>query len=163
MHTNVGRKTQHEETKTHLCGFFKTHRQSEDSWNSAAKLKGNPYNGNIIGIGADFAKKTQEQRKALLTTTPLHSHGQTFQPIDRLHKWCRIWITIQYKGAYLASWKAWIFVRSQEKIKLITSLGGLPYVYCWWNGYSWRWKKCYVFKAVWPERPWHWLKTWDTL
>ena len=34
--------------------------------NTTARLKGNPYNGNIIGIGADFVKKMQERRKALL-------------------------------------------------------------------------------------------------
>ena len=41
--------------------------------NAAARLKGNPYNGNIIGIGADFAKKTQDRRKALL---PYKKHLQ---------------------------------------------------------------------------------------
>ena len=29
--------------------------------NAASWLKDSPYNGNVIGIGADFAKKTQEQ------------------------------------------------------------------------------------------------------
>jgi len=41
--------------------------------NAAARLMGNPYNGNIIGIGAHFAKKTQDLRKALL---PLKKHLQ---------------------------------------------------------------------------------------
>ena len=29
--------------------------------NAAARLKDNPYQGNLIGIGADFAKETQER------------------------------------------------------------------------------------------------------
>ena len=72
-HLNVRRKTQHEETKTNPCGFFKINRQSDFLANAAAKLKGNAYNGNIIGIGADFAKKTQNRRKALL---PYKKHLQ---------------------------------------------------------------------------------------
>ena len=31
--------------------------------NAASRLKDNPYAGNVIGIGADFAKKTQQRRK----------------------------------------------------------------------------------------------------
>ena len=34
--------------------------------NAAARLKDNPFQGNLIGIGADFAKKTQERRKELV-------------------------------------------------------------------------------------------------
>ena len=34
--------------------------------NAALRLKDNPYAGNVIGIGADFAKKTQERLKELL-------------------------------------------------------------------------------------------------
>ena len=34
--------------------------------NAAARLKDNPLNGKLIGISEDFAKKTQEERKALL-------------------------------------------------------------------------------------------------
>ena len=34
--------------------------------NAAATLKDNPFRGNLIGIRADFAKKTQERRKALI-------------------------------------------------------------------------------------------------
>ena len=41
--------------------------------NAAARLQGNPYNGNIIGIGADFVKKMQDRRKALL---PYKKHLQ---------------------------------------------------------------------------------------
>ena len=48
--------------------------------NAAARLKGNPYNGNIIGIGADFAKKTQQRRKALL---PYKKHLQKKLGDDR--------------------------------------------------------------------------------
>jgi len=48
--------------------------------NAAARLKGNPYNGNIIGIGADFAKKTQDRRKALL---PYKKHLQKELGADR--------------------------------------------------------------------------------
>ena len=35
-------------------------------YNAASQLKDNPYAGNVIGICADFAKKTQERRKELL-------------------------------------------------------------------------------------------------
>ena len=35
--------------------------------NAAARLKDNPYQGNLIGVGADFAKETQECRKALIS------------------------------------------------------------------------------------------------
>lgn len=41
--------------------------------NAAARLKDNPFHGNLIGIGADFAKKTQERRKALI---PFKKHLQ---------------------------------------------------------------------------------------
>ena len=34
--------------------------------NAAARLKDNTFQGNLIGIGADFAKRTQEQRKELV-------------------------------------------------------------------------------------------------
>ncbi|CAH3024423.1 unnamed protein product, partial [Porites evermanni] len=33
--------------------------------NAAARIKDNPFQGNLIGIGADFAKRTQERRKEL--------------------------------------------------------------------------------------------------
>ena len=33
--------------------------------NAATRLKDNPYRGKLIGIGADFAKETQERQKAL--------------------------------------------------------------------------------------------------
>ena len=39
--------------------------------NAAARLKGNPFKGNQMGIGPDFAEKTQDKRKALL---PLKKH-----------------------------------------------------------------------------------------
>lgn len=42
--------------------------------NAAARLKDNPYQGNLIGIGADFAKETQERRKALI---PFKKHLQS--------------------------------------------------------------------------------------
>ena len=35
--------------------------------NAAARLKDNPYQGNLIGVGADFTKETQERRKVLIT------------------------------------------------------------------------------------------------
>ncbi|KAL9963744.1 hypothetical protein ACROYT_G027278 [Oculina patagonica] len=41
--------------------------------NAASRLKDNRYDGNVIGISADFAKKTQEQRKVLL---PFKKHLQ---------------------------------------------------------------------------------------
>ena len=41
--------------------------------NAAARLKDNPYQGNLIGVGADFAKETQERRKALI---PFKKHLQ---------------------------------------------------------------------------------------
>ena len=41
--------------------------------NAAARLKDNPYRGNLIGVGADFAKETQERRKALV---PFKKHLQ---------------------------------------------------------------------------------------
>ena len=41
--------------------------------NAAARLKGNPFKGYQIGIWADFAKKTQDKRKALL---PFKKHLQ---------------------------------------------------------------------------------------
>ena len=41
--------------------------------NAVARLKGNPYQGNLIGIGADFAKETQERRKVLI---PFKKHLQ---------------------------------------------------------------------------------------
>ena len=34
--------------------------------NAAARIKDNPFQGNLIGIGADFAKRTQERRKELV-------------------------------------------------------------------------------------------------
>ena len=34
--------------------------------NAAARLKNNPFDGNLIGFGADFSKETQERRKALV-------------------------------------------------------------------------------------------------
>ena len=34
--------------------------------NAAARLKDNPCQGKLIGVGADFAKETQERRKALI-------------------------------------------------------------------------------------------------
>ena len=33
--------------------------------NAATRLNDNPYQGKLIGIGADFTKETQERRKAL--------------------------------------------------------------------------------------------------
>ena len=41
--------------------------------NAAVRLKDNPFHGNLIGIGADFAKDTQERRKALI---PFKKHLQ---------------------------------------------------------------------------------------
>ena len=41
--------------------------------NAAARLKDNPYQGNLIGVGADFAKEIQEHRKALI---PFKKHLQ---------------------------------------------------------------------------------------
>ena len=41
--------------------------------NAAARLKDNPYQGKLIGVGADFAKETQERRKALI---PFKKHLQ---------------------------------------------------------------------------------------
>ena len=40
---------------------------------AAARLKDNPYQGNLIGVGADFARETQERRKALI---PFKKHLQ---------------------------------------------------------------------------------------
>ena len=37
------------------------------------RLKDNPFHGNLIGIGADFAKDTQERRKELI---PFKKHLQ---------------------------------------------------------------------------------------
>ena len=34
--------------------------------NAATRLNDNPYQGKLIGIGADFTKETQERRKALI-------------------------------------------------------------------------------------------------
>ena len=42
--------------------------------NAAARLKDNPYQGNLIGVGGDFAKETQERRKALI---PFKKHLQS--------------------------------------------------------------------------------------
>ena len=41
--------------------------------NAAARIKDNPFQGNLIGIGADFAKRTQERRKELV---PYKKHIQ---------------------------------------------------------------------------------------
>ena len=41
--------------------------------NAAARLKDNPYQGNSIAVGADFAKETRERRKALI---PFKKHLQ---------------------------------------------------------------------------------------
>ena len=42
--------------------------------NAAVRLKDNPYQeGNLIGVGADFAKETQEHRKYLI---PFKKHLQ---------------------------------------------------------------------------------------
>ena len=41
--------------------------------NAAARIKDNPFQGNLIGIGADFAKTTQERRKELV---PYKNHIQ---------------------------------------------------------------------------------------
>lgn len=41
--------------------------------NAAARLKNNPFDGNLIGFGADFSKETQECRKALV---PFKKHLQ---------------------------------------------------------------------------------------
>ena len=41
--------------------------------NAAARLKDNPYQDKLIGVGADFSKETQERRKALI---PFKKHLQ---------------------------------------------------------------------------------------
>ena len=45
--------------------------------NAAVRLKDNPFHGNLIGIGADLAKDTQERRKALI---PFKKHLQKKLP-----------------------------------------------------------------------------------
>ena len=59
-----GIKTQQEATKTNPCGTPTIHQENENPSNATARLKENPYDGNVIGVGADFAKKTQVTKGA---------------------------------------------------------------------------------------------------
>ena len=71
-------------------------------YNAAARLKNNPLGGNLIGISEDFAKKTQEQRKALV---PFKKHLQ-----KKLSSECKVFI------AYPASLK---FVDENGNLKIV--------------------------------------------
>ena len=64
--------------------------------NAAARLKNDPFDGNLIGFGADFSKETQERRKALV---PFKKHLQ-----KKLEgKECKVFIAYPATLRYLDS------------------------------------------------------------
>ena len=73
--------------------------------NAAARLKNNPFHGNLIGIGADFSKETQGRRKALV---PFKKHLQ--KKLERQE--CKAFI------AYPATLK---YLDSKGKVKAVNN------------------------------------------
>ena len=78
--------------------------------NAAGRLKDNPYQGNLIGIGADFAKETQERRKALI---PFKKHLQ-----NKLGRECKVFIAYPAILKYLNENGKPRIVRDEELRKL---------------------------------------------
>ena len=79
--------------------------------NAAVRLKDNPFPGNLIGIAANFAKDTQEHRKALI---PFKKHLQ-----KKLEKQeCRVFIAYPSRLKYSDSKGKVITVRNEELKKM---------------------------------------------
>ena len=78
--------------------------------NAAARLKDNRYQGNLIGVGADFAKETQECRKALI---PFKKHLQ-----NKLGRECKVFIAYPAILKYLDENGKPKIVRDEEFKKL---------------------------------------------
>ena len=75
--------------------------------NAAVRLKDNPFHGNLIGIAADFAKDTQERRKALI---PFKKHLEEQE--------CRVFIAYPATLKYSDSKGKVITVRNEELKKM---------------------------------------------
>ena len=92
--------------------------------NAAARLKNNPFDGNLIGFGADFSKETQERWKALV---PFKKHLQKKLEVKEYKVFIAYPATLKYldskgnvKAVKTKSWRKW---NAKWKIKNAISRG----------------------------------------
>ena len=96
---------------TYLLAFLKYTDKTKILANAAVRLKDNPFHGSLIGIGADFAKDTQERRKALI---PFKKHLQ--KKLEEQE--CRVFIAYPARLKYSDSKGKVITVRNEELKKM---------------------------------------------
>ena len=70
--------------------------------NAAVRLKDNPYQGNLIGVGADFAKETQERWKVLIPFKKYlqKSSGEIAKFSSLIPLFWSIWIRMEAQKLY---------------------------------------------------------------